>query len=303
MTILRALREAEQRFDAVPLPRRRQAEISASTILEAQLSRARGSFPDFMRFAMRNEKGRPLTPASLHKVMSAHVEACWDAGLHAAILAPFGHGKSVSMVVGRAAYELGRDPSLRIKIVCNGDARARERVMGVGALISSPPYRALFPRIRPVSPERQKKERALAQWTQHAIYVDRPGGAIDPSIHAAGIFSQGTGGRADVLFFDDIADHENSINKPELRSKVISTFEGVWLQRLTPAGRALFVGTPYHEADVTHDLMKRPGWSLLRIWVAEDFGRLEMEVYNPPQSYPIPRRIDRMTRTIFEDAA
>ena len=73
------------------------------------------------------------------------------------------------------------------------------------------------------------------------------------------------------------------------RDKVIGTFEDVWMQRLESWGRALYVGTPWHEADLTHPLMKRPGWSLLKIWVSEDFERLEMEVFNPPEDYALPR--------------
>jgi hypothetical protein len=69
---------------------------------------------------------------------------------------------------------------------------------------------------------------------------------------------------------------------------VIVNFDRVWMSRLEPHGRALLVGTPWHQADLHHELLRRPAWCVLRQWVSEDLSRIEQEVYNPPLDYPLP---------------
>lgn len=256
-------------------------------VLERRLEKARGNPNDFIEFVMQDDDGTPVVQAPLHRVMHLHVDHCWRHGVYPALLVPFGHGKSFQLSVGRVAYELGKDVTLRTKIVCQGDDNAMKRAMGVMALLRSDSYKAVFPHVRPVTKQESRKG-AIKRETMHALYLARPGLAIDPSVEACGVMTAGTGGRADLLVFDDVCDQENSLNKPELRPKVIANFENVWMQRLVPSGRALYVGTPWHEADLTHDLLRRPGWSVLRIWVSDDFRRLECEVHNPPPNYPIP---------------
>jgi len=195
---------------------------------------------------------------------------------------------TIQLVVGFPTFLLGQDPNQRIKVICQNDVRAMERVMGISAIIRSAPYQVLFPNVREVPRELARKKGLQSKWTSHEIFLHREGFAIDPSVQAAGVLSGGTGGRCDLLIFDDVVDQKNAIDQPELRQKVIDNVDNVWSQRLEPTGRKLFVGTPWHQADLTHKLMERPSWSVLRNWISEDFKRIEMEVYNPPPGYPIP---------------
>lgn len=273
---------------------------AATIALERRAFEARTNFHRFANFCLRDNVGRAVDQAVIHRVMHLHVEHCWAAGLFPAILAPFAHGKTVQLPVGRTCYELGRDPNLRVKIVCNNDTKAMERTMGISSILLSPAYRLTFPGVRPVTKEKAARLGKKAKWTQHEIFLDRPGQAIDPSVQAAGVLSGGTGGRADLLVFDDVCDQKNSIDEPTMRQKVIENFENVWMQRLEPSGRALYVGTPWHQADLTHTLMNKSGWSVLKIWVSDDFERLDMEVYNPPRDYPLPRAAGRPNGDWFE---
>jgi len=266
--------------------------LAASQALEAWKERTRGSIHGFIEGIAKDEKGNPTQQSTIHRVMHLHFEYCWSVGVFPAILAPFNHGKTVQLVVNRIAYELGHDQTLRCKIVSNTDPRALERAMGVKQLIFSPAYRLAFPGVRLATPEQVRKLGRAAKVTQHAMYLDRPGMAIDPSVHAVGVTTSGTGGRADLLLFDDVVDQNNAIDKPELRTKIISQFENVWIQRLEPGGRAGYLGTAWHQADLTHTLMDRPGWCLLSMAISEDFERIDMQVYNPPAGYPLPR-LDR----------
>ncbi len=261
----------------------------ASLLLAEKKRRCRENFHEFAGFCMRDEKGRAVTQESLHRVMQLHISTCWAAGLHAAVLAPFGHGKTVQLPVGRVCWELGKDPTLRFKIVCNNDKKAMERVMGCTALMFSDAYQLVFPEIRPVPQDKARRQRKQAKMTQHEVYLDRPGQALDASIQAAGVLSGGTGGRCDVMAFDDIVDQKNALDEPTMRAKVIANMENVWMERLAPNGRAFYVGTPWHQADATHKLMDNPEWCVLCCKISDDFQRIELEVYNPPDDYPLPR--------------
>lgn len=260
-----------------------------SLALAHEVVSAREDFHRFAQFCIQDEHGGSIVQESLHRVIHLHVETCWWAGLHAGLLAPFGHGKTIQLPVGRTCWELGRDQSLRCKIISNNDGKAMERVMGCTALMFSPAYRLVFPHIKPVPAEVAKKQRKQAKMTQHEVYLDRPGFALDPSIQAAGVTSGGTGGRADFMVFDDVCDQKNSLDEPITREKVYANIENVWLQRCTPAARVMYLGTAWHQADATHRLIDNPLWSFLVAAISDDFKRIDLKVYNPPDDYPIPR--------------
>lgn len=271
--------------------RRELLNSAASEALFAGLSRARRSFNTFSDMVLLDEEGNSTKQSDIHRVWQVHIEACWAAGKHPAILAPWAHAKTTQLVVGKTAHELGKNTNLRVKIVCNTDPKARERLMGISAMVTrNARYRLVFPWVKPS--ERPTEDKAIkapkGKWTQHELYLQRRSQAIDPSLQAAGVLSTGIGGRADYLVFDDICDQRNSIDNPELRSKVIKNMDNVWMSRLEPHGRVLYVGTPWHQADATAEITNRPAWCVLRQWISDDFKRIEQEVYNPPPGYPLP---------------
>lgn len=280
--------------------------VAASAALRSKYEECRTSFHPFVEFVMRDEEGFSLKQATIHRLWHLHAEWCWKVGRIPAILAPFGHGKTSQMTIGRTAFEIGQDVNARTKIVCQNDQKAMERVMGISAMISSARYRAVFPGVRPVSNQKASKAKIQSKWTQHEVFLDRPGFSIDPSIQAAGVLSAGTGGRADLLVFDDVVDQRNAIDEPALRQKIIDNIDNVWMHRLEPSGRVLFIGTPWHQADFTHVILNRPAWCVLRQWISEDFKRVEQEVYNAPDGYPIPSAIRgpslALARLVVEDS-
>jgi hypothetical protein len=261
---------------------------AAKTALDLRLDRVRANYHAYAEFTLKDKDGDYIRQAAIHRVWYAHVMACWAAGRHPGILAPWGHGKTSQLVVGLPTFLVGLDPSLRTKVVCNNDSRAMERVMGISAIVRSPRYRLAFPNVRAVPAEKARRTGQQQKWTQHAIYLDRPGFAIDPSFHAAGILSGGIGGRCDLLVFDDIVDQKNAIDNPADREKVINNMDGTWMSRMEPDARLLFVGTPWHQSDASHVILDRPAWCVLRMYISDDFRRIEMEVYNPPPGYPLP---------------
>lgn len=251
--------------------------------------KVRADFHAFIECVVRDERGRALRQGAIHRAMRLHVEHCWRSGVFPAVVGPIEHGKTVNLIVGLVAHELGLDPNLRVKIVCANDRLAMKRVMGVTAILRSPIYAALFPGTR-FTTAREKRRGKKSKETQHEIYLAREGHAIDPSVEATGVLMAGTGGRADLLAFDDVVEQRNALDEPQLRRKVIDNFDNVWMHRLRAGGRALLVGQPWHREDLIHDLRRRPAWSVLQIAVSEDFKRLDLEVTNPPADYPIPER-------------
>ena len=132
--------------------------LAAREALEKARRDVRASYHNFANVCMRDQEGNPVEQAVIHRVMHLHVEECWAAGLHPAILAPFAHGKTIQLSVGRPCYELGLDTALRCKIVCNNDPKAMERTMGVAGILRSSAYRMMFPNVRPVSAEKARRE-------------------------------------------------------------------------------------------------------------------------------------------------
>ena len=86
-----------------------------------------------------------------------------------------------------------------------------------------------------------------------------------PSLTSKGIFSQLTGGRADVIIADDVVTKQNSATQA-MRDKIASATEE-FNAILKPEGRVMYLGTPQSEQDLLHELPNR-GYTV-RIWPAE----------------------------------
>lgn len=171
------------------------------------------------------------------------------------IVSPRDHGKSVQ-AIARVLWELGRNPELRIKLVAQSDAKAIERLYQIRDMIErSRELHAVFPRLRPAQ---------LTEWTKTRIVVQRRCFTKDASIEAVGITSSSTGGRADLIVYDDVVDLKNAIQMPALRETVKQAFRAVWSNMLEPGGRAVFLATLWHQSDLTHELLVNPEWRTLR---------------------------------------
>ena len=203
--------------------------------------------------------------------------------------------RSIEEGISRPVYDLAIETEDHAYVAeglvhhnCNTDTRAMERTMGISTVLRSPYYRLAFPEVRPVSAEKAAKTGQQSKWTQHDIYLDRPGFSLDPTFQAAGVLSGGLGARCDLLIFDDVIDQRNAIDHPAERERVIANIDNVWMSRLESDGRCLFVSNMWHQADFSHKILERPAWCVLRQWISEDFQRIEQEVYNAPPGYPLP---------------
>lgn len=248
----------------------------AAAKVALRLIQARKQLGTFIQTVVRDDHGTLLELAPIHAAWIRHVEYCWERSLRAIILAPFGHGKSSAFAVPLIAFQLGLDPNKRIKIVTNDDASATKRVGLCKKIIESATYKEIFPGTR-----------RGGKWTDHELFLQRKGDAIDPSVHARGIYTTGIGGRADIEVFDDIVDQRNSAEQNQ-RKKALAVIDETWTSRLEPDGKVLYIGTLWHLDDATHHLMQRPGWCTLLHKIPDDCGRIVQEVYGADADYPKP---------------
>lgn len=220
---------------------------------------ARRSFKAFCEFVMEDEKGERWKQPDLHQrwdeILTKH--------LMVEILAPIEHAKTTQITVARPLYKIGKDVNRRFKIVSSSDEMAKEKLGVVKQYITNHPrYRAVFPWVRPDPTQR---------WESNVIFVGRTMYSKDPTIEARGVLSSTEGGRCDDLIGDDVCDHKNTIAEPASRVKVISAWEGVWLNRLADGGCCAYVGTPWHNLDLTAHLEKNPVFVTFKFAVGANY--------------------------------
>jgi hypothetical protein len=224
-------------------PKLTRAELSEASY-RWRLKQARTDLATFIETCGQNEEGGPIELDWIHRAWIWHVHYCWSRGLHAMIQAPMESGKSSALVAPLAAWLIGLNPNVRIKVVCNGDALAERRVGATKRMIESRQYREVFPWIRPGS-----------KWATMEFEVAHKGAGLDATMQARGVMSKGVGLRADYMIFDDVVDQLNA-RDDIVRNNVKLFVRQTWLTRLAkPNGRALWIATPWHNADATMDLM------------------------------------------------
>ncbi len=190
---------------------------------------------------------------------------------------PRGHAKT-STGAYLVAWWLGVRPETRFKIVGQNDEAASATTRFIREIVRSQAFRATFPHVR-----LKPGEDTVMSWS-----VTAPGlpARRDPSVQGSGVFGR-TGGRADVLWFDDICDLRNSVLQPALRSQVKEAVANIWMPMLDPSAshpsRTWRTATPFHTDDLTADwrrahgdegtLLRRPCVGPISPWP---------EVFTPP---------------------
>lgn len=237
-------------------------EARADAMRLAQVRTAQRDPLAFFEYAFRDDRTwEPLATQWYQEEWSAAL----DDGARVLIIAPRNHGKT-TFLVARAIWELGRDPDLRIKIVCASDAKAMERLWEiVQHLRNNPRVREVFPHLEPAED---------AEWSKHKITVKRTARHRDASVEALGILSTVTGARCDLLIADDVVDQRNAILMPALRAAVRGAWLNDWSLTLEPGARVWYLATPWHRDDLTHALDGNPAYRTIRHAVGADFGSL-----------------------------
>lgn len=224
----------------------------------------------FLTTCLTDPQAGMLRLATVHRELQAFLSN----HPRAVIELPRDHGKSVQ-VCGRVVWELGRDPSLRVKLVCATDALAAERTRFLRDLIETRLVREVFPELRPATP-----------WAADAFTVSRPASVIGPSVAAFGLGSGATGARADLLVCDDVVDVRAMLSRAE-RERAIDYFHNNLLNLLEPGGRCWILGTPWHADDLYARLRANPAFAAFRRAVGPDLEPVW------PQKWPRERLAER----------
>lgn len=155
---------------------------------------------------------------------------------------------NTSQLVGRVVWELGNNHELRVKIVCQEADKAKERLYEVRqAIEKNERVQEVFPELKPD---------LEAKWAQGALIVKRRSGIRDASVGCLSIVGSASGGRADLLIFDDVCDRRNSLDQPSLRRQVIRAYNSDFLPLLAPGGRIVYICTLWHKKDLNSLLLK-----------------------------------------------
>src|SRR5438445_7001954 len=216
---------------------------------------------DFAELCFTDTAGGLLRQARVH----GDLQAFLDRHRLALIELPRDHGKSVQICI-RILWELGRDPSLRVKIVCASDAVAAERCRFLrNAIAQNECVRLAFPELRPGRP-----------WGATRFTIRRPADVIGPSVTAIGVGSVSTGSRADILVCDDIVDVKALRSRAD-RERVKAFFHENLMNLLEPDGRFWGLFTPWHKDDLNSDLKQNPAYALFRRAVEPESGEQRAE--------------------------
>jgi phage terminase large subunit-like protein len=174
-----------------------------------------------------------------------------DANNHQLLLLPRDHMKS-ALVAYRVAWELTKDPTLRILFISSTSNLATKQLKFIKDILTCDTYRLFWPEM--VEKEESKREK----WTEREISVDHPkrkDEAIrDPSIFTAGLTSNIVGMHCDIAVLDDVVVSANAYleegrNKVRDQYSLLSSVE-------TVNSKEWVVGTRYHPKDLYNDLMQ-----------------------------------------------
>ncbi len=234
----------------------------------------------FIRFCFADSHGLPIQQAAIHlelqDFLSKHPKAL--------IELPRDHGKSFQ-ICSRIVWELGRNPGLRVKIVCSTGAIAAERSRFLRSAIDGNGWvRQVFPKLLPSEP-----------WSADRFTVQRPAEAIGPSVAAYGVGAGSTGTRADLLICDDIVD-VRALHTASERNRVADYFHENLMNLLEPDGRFWGLFTPWHGDDLNARLKKNGSYTHFRRAIGSDLEPVW------PEKWPVAKlkaRRDEIGATSF----
>lgn len=152
---------------------------------------------------------------------------------------PRNHGKTTQVSVGRVAWEIGRNPDIRVTVVSNNQANAKDTVGAVKTVLESNKFLSVFPDIEPDHDD----------WGTFSLTVRREKILRDSTLKAQPIFGK-AGYRTDLLIGDDLSDFDNAIRQPALRPQVKDFWVNVWQYTMEPDAREWVVGTPWQFDDI-----------------------------------------------------
>lgn len=169
------------------------------------------------------------------------------------ILWPRDHGKS-RYAAFYAGWQLVRNPAIAI-IYASATANLAEKMLTFlkTNLLTTPKFREYFPNMINLEEGRRKK------WTNSEIIIDHPlrneVGSSDPTIKVAGVGANITGHHCDLMIFDDVVVHKNTIQEGSAGREKVNAWVGSMASILSAENDCLVVGTRYHPKDAYQSMI------------------------------------------------
>ena len=223
----------------------------------------------FIQLVLRDEEtGVPVTQAPTHK----RIQAAINEHKYLVCMAHVESGKT-QQAIGRALFELGKNPNLRVCIASATKDVAENLAATISRYIAEPDLSGgmlhrVFPNLKP---------EPGGKWSaDKGYYIERKGNPKDPSIRSVGLHGSILSARIDFLVIDDLITGETTATEYR-RKDVLDWYAGTLRGRLTKDARVVFLCNAWHEDDAAAVLSKRPGWSQIVIPVEEADGTLNWE--------------------------
>jgi len=186
---------------------------------------------DFALFLETWNMVQGLETPAVHTRITDWLQECWDAGERAILLMAFRSCGKSTLVGLFCAWLLWRDPNLRIMVLAAESNLAGKMVRNIKKIIERHPFTK---GLKPNNPD---------QWASDRFTIKREMEMRDPSVLAAGITSNITGSRADLIIYDDV-EVPNTSDSAEKRENLRERLtESNFI--LAAGGRQLYVGTPH----------------------------------------------------------
>jgi len=168
------------------------------------------------------------------------------------------------MVAYRVAWEITRNPAIRILYISSTANLAIKQIKFIKDILTHPTYKFYWPEM--LHPDEGKREK----WSEAEFSVDHPKRkeqiVRDPTVFTAGLTTSITGLHCDVAVLDDVVVRENAYTndgreKVKQQYSLLSSIEGAdsveWV-----------VGTRYHPRDLYNDLQA------MQVEIFDDHGNI-----------------------------
>jgi phage terminase large subunit-like protein len=234
----------------------------AHRLREYHLTQARNDFHAFLEYCFVDPQTR--IPFEIQWFHDEWIDAI-ESNLLSMIIAPRNHGKT-GIIIPYIAWRLGKNPDLRVKILCQDTPTAIKRLGFLKRVIeTNKKVQEVFPDLMP---------EPGGVWAKEQIIIKRNMIDPEPSVEAKGILGGITGARADLIIADDVVGRRNALSKPAERVSVKSAWYDDVMNLIDETSQVIYICTLWHRDDLSHELRASNAYTVKFYAIQDDFGSI-----------------------------
>lgn len=241
---------------------------------ETEINSARDSL---LGFTVETKKD--YITSEFHKNISSDIdEFIFGSTSKMMIFAPPQHGKSELSTRRLPAMLLGRDPKLRIAVICYNSTIARGFNKNVQDIIMDDNYRCLYPDTiisgakHPKSVKKLKEKGRQLEKNSYMFETTEGGYLI-----STGVNGSLTSKSVDILIMDDLYKGKMDAYSPIFRQRVLDFYNSVAETRLHNNSKQLILYTRWHEEDLAGVLLEKER----ELWYVSKYEAIKETNDNP----------------------